>query len=109
MTMWLAIGLVGLGSYVFRVLPLLLGEYLQPSERVNAVLQHGAVGAMSALLVLGVQGAVAGPLSLDTFAVVAALAVSGVVAVVGRPMPLVVLCGGMTYALTLAIIRVLPL
>jgi branched-subunit amino acid transport protein len=109
MTMWLAIGLVGLGSYVFRVVPLLLGEFLQPSERLNTVLQHGAVGAMTALLVFGVQRAAADPFSVDTVAVGTAVAVSGAIALLGRPMAFVVLFGGITYGLTLGIIRVMLL
>jgi branched-subunit amino acid transport protein len=99
MTMWFAIGLVGLGSYAFRVIPLLLGERLRLSEKADASLRHAAVGAMTALLVLDVQRASAGPFSADTAAFGVALAISGAVAILGRSLTLVVLCGGLSYCL----------
>jgi branched-subunit amino acid transport protein len=107
MSMWLAIVLVGLGSYAFRVVPLLLGERMRLSERADAALRHAAVGAMTALMVLGVERVTADPLSRDAIPVGAALAISGMVALLGRSMPLVVLCGGATYGLALVALRVL--
>lgn len=106
MTMWLAIGLVGLGSYAIRVAPLLLGERLRVPDRGDAVLRHAAVGAMTALLVLGVQRVTTDPLSGDALAMAAALAIAGTVAVLGRPLPLVVGFGGLAYGLTLAAVSV---
>jgi branched-subunit amino acid transport protein len=107
MTMWLAIVLVGLGSYVFRVVPMLLGERMRLSERVDETLRHAAVGAMTALMVLGVERAAPEPFSAHSVPVGLALAISGTVAILGRSMPLVVLCGGMTYGGALGVLWVL--
>jgi branched-subunit amino acid transport protein len=105
--MWLAIVLVGLGSYAFRAVPMLLGERMRLPERADATLRHAAVGAMTALMVLGVKRVAADPFSLDSIPVGMALAISGTVAFLGRSMPLVMLCGGATYGLTLGMLQVL--
>jgi branched-subunit amino acid transport protein len=97
--MWLAVVLVGLGSYAFRVFPLLLGEHLRFLERADATLRHAAVGAMTALLVLSVKGFATDPFGPDTVALAMALAASWMVALVGRSMTVVVLCGGVTYGM----------
>jgi len=107
MSMWLAIVGVGLGSYAFRVVPLLLGEHLRLPERADATLRHAAVGAMTALMVLGVEKVATDSFGPDTLALGMALATAGTVALVGRSMPLVVLCGGVAYGLALGVIRVL--
>lgn len=107
MSMWLAIVFVGLGSYAFRVVPMLLGERMRLSEGADATLRHAAVGAMTALMVLGVKRVAADPFSLDTIPVGIALAISGTVALLGRSMPLVVLCGGVTYGVAFAALTVL--
>jgi branched-subunit amino acid transport protein len=107
MSMWLAIVLVGLGSYAFRVVPMLLGERMQLSEAADATLRHAAVGAMTALMVLGVQRVAADPVSPDAIPVGTALAISGTLALLGRSMPLVVLCGGVTYGAVHAALTVL--
>jgi branched-subunit amino acid transport protein len=107
MTMWLAIGLVGLGSYAFRVVPMLLGERMQFSERTDAAFRHASVGAITALLVMSVQRTTSDPFSPDSIAVGLALAMSGTVALRGRSMPVVVLCGAATYGLTLGVAHVL--
>ncbi len=106
MRMWLAIVLVGLGSYAFRVVPMLLGERMQLSEGADTTLRHAAVGALAALMVLGVKRVAADPFSPDTIPVGLALAMSGTVALLGRSMPLVVLCGGVTYGLALLVLEV---
>ena len=106
MNMWLAIVLVGLGSYAFRLIPLLLGERLRLSKRADATLRHTAVGAMTALMVLGVKRITSDPFSLDTVPIALALATSGAVALLGRSMAIVVLFGGLTYALALGALRI---
>jgi branched-subunit amino acid transport protein len=107
MSMWLAVVLVGLGSYAFRVVPLLLGEHVRLLERADATLRHAAVGAMTALMVLGVRRFASDPFGPDTIALGMALATSGMVALAGRSMPVVVLCGGVSYGLALGALRVL--
>jgi branched-subunit amino acid transport protein len=97
MSMWLAILLVALGSYTFRVVPMLLGERVRLSERADATLQHAAVGAMTALLVLGLKHVGGDALGREMFAACIAVAVSSAVALRGLSMLLVVLFGGAAY------------
>ena len=106
-TMWLVIVLVGLGSYVLRAVPLLLGGRLRLSQRADVVLRHGSVGAMTALMVLSAQRTSSGVTDLHTLALAVALTVSGGVALRGRSMLPVVTCGAAAYGLTLAVLRVL--
>jgi len=96
--MWLAILLVALGSYIFRVVPMLLGARMSASERVDATLRHAAVGAMTALLVLAVLQVGGGTFGRETFAACAGVVVSSAVALRGRSMPIVLVCGGVAYA-----------
>ena len=106
MTMWLAISFVGLGSYAIRVIPFLLGERIRVSEKADAALRHAAIGAMTALLVLGVQRATTDPSSADTLAVGPALAIAGTVALAGRSMLWVVASGAVTYGLASGVMSV---
>jgi branched-subunit amino acid transport protein len=48
---WLAMLLVGAGSYVFRVVPLLVLPRLQVPARVDAALRDGGTAAVTALIV----------------------------------------------------------
>jgi branched-subunit amino acid transport protein len=105
MNMWLAIVLVGVGSYAIRLVPLLLGERMRLSERADTTLRHTAVAAMTALMVLGVKRISSDPFSPDTIPVGMALAISAAVALRGRSMAIVVLCGGVTYGLALSALR----
>ena len=107
MSLWLAVVLVGLGSYAFRVVPMLLGEHMRLLERADTTLRHAAVGAMTALMVLGVRRFATDPFGPDSIALGLALATSGTVALVGRSMPVVVMCGGVTYGLAFGALRVL--
>ena len=107
MSMWLAILLVGLGSYALRVVPMLLGERVRLSDQLDATLRHAAIGAMTGLLVLGALQTAADPFSPDALAVGLALAVSLAVGLSERPMLLVVLSGGVTYGATLGVLRML--
>jgi len=50
MTMLATMLLVGLGSYVFRVVPLLLADRVRLSPRVEHLLEHAVLAAISALL-----------------------------------------------------------
>ena len=50
MTMLTTMLLVGLGSYVFRVVPLLLVDRVRLSPRVEHLLEHAVLAAISALL-----------------------------------------------------------
>ena len=105
--MWLVIVLVGLGSYVLRLVPFLLGDRLRLSERADVALRHASVGAMTALMVLSGQRMTTAVTDPHTLAVVVAIAVSGGIALRGRSMFLVVVCGAATYALALGALHVL--
>ena len=58
-------------------------------------------------MVLGVKKVATDSFGPDTLALGMALTTSGIVSLVGRSMPLVVLCGGVTYGLALGVFRVL--
>jgi branched-subunit amino acid transport protein len=107
MSMWLAVLLVGLGSYLLRVVPMLLGERVRLPDELDAALRHAAVGAMTGLMVLGALQTAADPFSPAAIAVGLALAVSLAVGLTERPMLLVVLSGGVTYGATLGVLAVL--
>jgi branched-subunit amino acid transport protein len=95
---WIAVLAVGLGSYAFRLTPLLLGARLQVPGRLQGILRHAGMGGIAALLVssvlsFGTSGGLAGIGSAG-----AATAVAAVVAWRGRSIAVVVLAGGAVYA-----------
>jgi len=97
-TTWIAVLLVGLGSYAFRVAPLLLGTRLQWRKPTQDILRHAGMGGIAALLVSSVVGfgSTGGPGAAAS--AVVAVAAAAVVALRGRSMTLVVLAGGAVYA-----------
>jgi branched-subunit amino acid transport protein len=97
MSMWVAVLLVALGSYAFRLVPMLLGERARLSERAETTLQHAAVGAMTALLVVGLRRAGGHTFGVEALAALIAVAVSSTVALMRRSMVLVVFLGAATY------------
>ncbi|HYN71343.1 MAG TPA: AzlD domain-containing protein [Nakamurella sp.] len=56
MTTWIAVLVAGLGSYAFRVAPLLLGNRLRLRERTQDILRHAGMGGIAALLVSSILG-----------------------------------------------------
>jgi branched-subunit amino acid transport protein len=104
MTLWVAILLVGLGSYAFRVVPFLLGRSVQMSERTSDALRHAAVGAMTAMLATGVADLSRDLTPLSVLAAVLAVGVSIVVAFAGRSMPVVVVSGAATYGVSTLVV-----
>ena len=101
MSMWPAILLVALGSYGLRVTPMLLRERMKVSQRADARLRHASMGAMTAMLVLGVMRVEGGPIGPQTLATCLGVAVSGAAALRGRPMLVALLAGAAAYALGL--------
>jgi branched-subunit amino acid transport protein len=97
-TTWIAVLLVGLGSYAFRVAPLLLGTRLRLRKPTQDILRHAGMGGIAALLVSSVVGfgSTGGPGAAAS--AVVAVAAAAVVALRGRSMTLVVLAGGAVYA-----------
>jgi branched-subunit amino acid transport protein len=98
-SVWIAVALAGAGSYLMRVLPLLLGERAQLSPRAQDVLRHTGMGGLTALLVLGVLGAVGSGGASSAVPVVGALLVSGGCAWARRSMVLTVAAGAAAYGL----------
>ena len=98
MTTWIAVLVVGLGSYALRVSPLLLGARLQLRQRTHDILRHAGMGGIAALLVTSVIGFGTSGGIVAVASAVGAVAIAGVVAVRGGSMTLVVLAGGAVYA-----------
>jgi len=95
---WIAVLAVGLGSYAFRLAPLLLGSRLQLRQRPQDILRHAGMGGMAALLVSSVVGFGASGSLAAIASAGAATAIAAVVAWRGRSMAVVVLAGGAVYA-----------
>jgi branched-subunit amino acid transport protein len=98
--MWIAVLIVGLGSFALRAVPLILGPRLRVAQRTQDVLQHAGIGGITALLVTSV--AHIGPAGGATNALppVAAVAVATVIARRGGSMVLVLLIGAAVFAAT---------
>lgn len=103
MTIWVAVVAAGAGSYLLRVLPLLLGDRLHLSDRAQEGLRHAGMGAITALLVLGVVTVLRPGSGLPVIPVVLAIGVAAVSAARGHSMLTTVLGGAAAYALALAV------
>lgn len=97
-TTWFAVLVAGLGSYAFRVAPLLLGNRLRISARTQDILRHAGMGGMAALLASSVLGFGSTGGAGAIAAVLAAVGAAAVVSWRGRSMTLVVLAGSAFYA-----------
>jgi branched-subunit amino acid transport protein len=95
---WIAVAAVGLGSYAFRLTPLLLGARVRLRQATQDMLRHAGMGGMAALLVSSVIGfGSTGGLAAIASAT-AATAGAAVVAWRGGSMAVVMLVGGAVYA-----------
>ncbi len=92
---WIAIVAVGAISYGFRALPLAVLGRAPISERVDRTLRHAAAAAQAALLVGAVQH---GMTATSSSGVIAATAVSLVMAMRRATMLRIVGAGGLAYA-----------
>jgi branched-subunit amino acid transport protein len=103
-TTWLVILAVGLGSYVLRALPTVLGERWTGAPAFERAVAHAGTAAIAALIAGSVRrdAADAGALAMT----VAALLVAAVVAWRGASLPRVLLAGGATYGSLVALIAV---
>jgi branched-subunit amino acid transport protein len=97
-TAWAAVLLAGAGSYLLRVLPLLLVGRFAVSERVAALLRDAGIAALSGLLVTAVVGADAARSGAERLLLWLALLVAAGSALIGRGPTTVVLAGAGTYA-----------
>ena len=103
MSLWIAVVVAGLGSYALRVLPFLAGDRMHVSERAQAGLRHAGMGAITALLVLGVVGLLRPGSGLPVVPVVAALVAATVCALMGSTMLTTVVIGAVTYVAALVL------
>ncbi len=92
---WLVILGVGLGSFVFRLGPLLALERVSLSERGHRWIRHAGTGALTALIVVSTRHAATGSSALPT---VLAMAAAVVLVARGASMLRLVLYGGGVYA-----------
>lgn len=94
--MWIAVLTLGLGSFVLRAAPFVLGDRVRPSHRTELLLRHAAIAAVTALIVTGTRGAAQGEVWLAVVAVLA-LAAALALAAIGRSMGVVVVGGLLVY------------
>jgi branched-subunit amino acid transport protein len=92
---WIALLGVGLGSYAFRVVPLLVLDRASLSPRVEALVGRAGLAAITALIALSTQSAAAGGAAPEALA---GVGVGAVASARRAPMLLVVAAGGAMYA-----------
>jgi branched-subunit amino acid transport protein len=97
---WPAIVLAGVGSYVLRVLPLVVLPKVTVPPRVERGIRHAGIAAITALLVSAVTHRADGG---DLVPTVVAVAVGLALAVRGAAMLRVVAIGGLTYLAVLVV------
>lgn len=98
MTMLATMLLVGLGSYLFRVVPLLLVDRVRLSARTEELLGHAVLAAMAGLLGTVVLQFARHPVpEVPGAAPWVGLAVAAVVALARQSMGRVALCGMAAY------------
>ena len=95
MSHWIAILGVGLGSYAFRAVPLLVLDRAPLPPRVDAMIARAGLAAITALIALSTHSAAAGGAAPEALA---GVGVGTVAAVRKAPMLLVVAAGGAMYA-----------
>ena len=69
---WVAIVAVGLGSFAFRLGPLLLFQRISLSERGNRLVRQGGMSAIVALIVVSTRNEATGSVAVPTILAVAA-------------------------------------
>jgi branched-subunit amino acid transport protein len=94
---WLTMILVGIGSYAFRVVPVLVLPRFELSARADRLLRNAGAAALTALIATSVAGS--GD-AFDIAATLLAVGVAAVLAVSGSPMLRVVAGGAIAYAAT---------
>jgi branched-subunit amino acid transport protein len=93
MTTWIAVACVGLGSYALRLLPMLVGDRVRWSDRVDRAIGHAGLAALTALVIAGVQNHDGSGRPGATLLALTAVIVGAVVACRGCSMPWVVAAG----------------
>jgi len=93
---WAVILAVGLGSYVLRAMPLLLGPRWPRSQRFDNIVAHAGTAALAALIVGGLRRSATS--TDELVATGAAVAAALTIAVRGGSMARVLLAGGAAFA-----------
>jgi branched-subunit amino acid transport protein len=93
---WLTMVLVGVGSYAFRAVPLLVLPRVELSDRADRMLRNAGAAALTALLVTAVTGSAERGTVVPTLA---ALALAAALAARGASLLRIVLAGGALYAM----------
>ena len=101
---WVVILAVGLGSYVFRLGPLLLLERVSLSERGDRVIRDAGTAAITALIVAASKQSASGSAALPT---VLAVAMAIVLAARGASMLRLLVFGGAIYASSVILVDLL--
>jgi branched-subunit amino acid transport protein len=100
---WLTMLLVGIGSYAFRVVPVLVLPRFELSPRADRLLRHAGAAALTALVATSVTGSGGAD---QIVATLIAVAVAAVLAVTGSAMLRVVAGGAIAYAAITLLIAV---
>ena len=101
---WVVLLAVGLGSYAFRLAPVLLFQRVTLSERGDRMIRDAGTAAITALIALSAkQSAATGSVA----PVLCAMAVGLVLAARGASMFVLLVVGGATYAGALIVMNVL--
>ena len=102
---WVVIIVVGIGSYLLRVLPLFVGGKVLTSPRAERIIANAGAAALSALIVTGFQRSAATATDVIPTGVCAAAALAA--AVKGWSMQRVLLVGAASYAAMWALTSVI--
>lgn len=92
---WVVVLAVGLGSFAFRLGPLLLFERVSLSERGDRVIRHAGIAAITALIAVSTRQHATGDAVAPTILAVSAAIV---LAARGASMVRLLICGGGIYA-----------
>jgi len=92
---WIVVLAVGVGSFVFRLGPLLVLQRRPLNDTGDRLIRHAGAAAISALIALSTKHSAAGGQVIPT---VLAMAVAIVLAARQASMIRLVLCGGSIYA-----------
>jgi branched-subunit amino acid transport protein len=101
MSAWVAVAVIGLVSYAFRLGPVVVLQHLGLPDRVDRALTYAGPSAMVAITVSSITRHQANHGTPATVAAVVALVVAGGLAVRGRPLLAVVAAGTLVYAAAL--------
>ena len=101
---WIVILAVGVGSFVFRLGPLLVIERIRLTDRADRAIHHAGTAAITALIVMSTKHSATGSAVIPTMLAVAA---GIVLAARGTSMVRPLLCGGGIYACSVIVMDLL--